>query len=113
MSVYIESVLQYEDVRLLMEGAAESGVVRRTQLTELIETHELDALETEALYREPTPSPRRLRLHPRRFRPPSRRPRTRCSSSCAKPGDTRCSRPLRRSSCRSGSSGATWRPSSG
>src|SRR5215210_3234179 len=52
MSVYIESVLQYEDVRLLLEGAAESGVVRRTQLTELIETHELDALETEALYRE-------------------------------------------------------------
>src|SRR5919108_590185 len=44
MSVYIESVLQYEDVRLLMEGAAESGVVRRTQLTELIETHELGAL---------------------------------------------------------------------
>src|SRR5688572_27601470 len=52
MSVYIESVLQYEDVRTLLEGAAESGVVRRTQLTELIETHELDALETEALYRE-------------------------------------------------------------
>jgi RNA polymerase primary sigma factor len=52
MSVYIESVLQYEDVRILLEGAAESGVVRRTQLTELIETHELDALETEALYRE-------------------------------------------------------------
>src|SRR5215207_6283368 len=52
MSVYIESVLQYEDVRLVLEGAAESGVVRRTQLTELIETHELDPLETEALYRE-------------------------------------------------------------
>jgi RNA polymerase primary sigma factor len=52
MSVYIESVLQYEDVRLLLEGAAESGVVRRTQLTELIETHELVPLETEALYRE-------------------------------------------------------------
>jgi RNA polymerase primary sigma factor len=52
MSVYIESVLQYEDVRILLEGAAESGVVRRTQLTELIETHELDAMETEALYRE-------------------------------------------------------------
>jgi RNA polymerase primary sigma factor len=52
MSVYIESVLQYEDVRILLEGAAESGVVRRTQLTELIETHELHALETEALYRE-------------------------------------------------------------
>ena len=52
MSVYIESVLQYEDVRLLLEGAAESGLVRRTQLTELIETHELDPLETEALYRE-------------------------------------------------------------
>src|SRR5215213_5632949 len=52
MSVYIESVLQYEDVRLLLEGAAESGVVRRTQLTELVETHELDVLETEALYRE-------------------------------------------------------------
>jgi RNA polymerase primary sigma factor len=52
MSVYIESVLQYEDVRTLLEGAAESGVVRRTQLKELIETHELDAMETEALYRE-------------------------------------------------------------
>jgi RNA polymerase primary sigma factor len=52
MSVYIESVLQYEDLRLLLEGAAESGVVRRTQLTELFETHELDAMETEALYRE-------------------------------------------------------------
>jgi RNA polymerase primary sigma factor len=52
MSVYIESVLQHEDVRTLLEGAAESGLVRRTQLTEVIEVHQLDALESEALYRE-------------------------------------------------------------
>src|SRR5215210_6682340 len=62
MSVYIESVLQYEDVRLLLEGAAESGVVRRTQLTELIETHELDPLnveinEDERADAEPPPPP--------------------------------------------------------
>src|SRR5215204_479657 len=62
MSVYIESVLQYEDVRLLLEGAAESGVARRTQLTELIETHELDERnieinEDERADAEPTPPP--------------------------------------------------------
>ena len=103
MSVYIESVLQYEDVRILLEGAAESGVVRRTQLTELIETHELDALETEALYREldqrnveinederADAEPHRLLRRPRRCRPRSRRRPTRSSSSCARPGATRC-----------------------
>ncbi len=45
----VETVLGREDVQRLVESAESSGSVRRSELIELIEAHELDALATEAL----------------------------------------------------------------
>ena len=45
----VETVLGREEVQRLVEGAESSGSVRRSELIELIEAHELDALATEAL----------------------------------------------------------------
>ena len=45
----VETVLRREDVQRLVEGAESSGSVRQSELTELIEAHELDALAMEAL----------------------------------------------------------------
>jgi RNA polymerase primary sigma factor len=45
----VETVLRREDVQRLVEDAEASGSVRQSELIELIEAHELDALATEAL----------------------------------------------------------------
>jgi RNA polymerase primary sigma factor len=47
-----ETVLELEEVRELVEKAAESGFVRQADLTDLIETQQLDALEADYLYRD-------------------------------------------------------------
>jgi RNA polymerase primary sigma factor len=52
MTVEIDHVLAAEDVRQLIESAEQNGSVRSTELTDLIETHELGPLEAEALQRE-------------------------------------------------------------
>ena len=52
MPVEIESIVQHEDVQTLLEASAEAGTVRQTEINELIETHELDVLEVDLLYRE-------------------------------------------------------------
>jgi RNA polymerase primary sigma factor len=52
MTVEIENILQHEDIHLLLENAEPTGSVRHGDLTELIEVHQLDALETDALYTE-------------------------------------------------------------
>jgi RNA polymerase primary sigma factor len=50
--VEIESILQYEDIQVLLENAEPTGSVRQPDLAELIELHQLDALETDALFNE-------------------------------------------------------------
>ena len=50
--VEIESILQQDDIQLLLENAEATGSVRQPDLAELIELHQLDALETDALYNE-------------------------------------------------------------
>ena len=50
--VEIESILQHEDIQALLESAETTGVVRHPELAELIELHQLDALETDALFNE-------------------------------------------------------------
>ena len=50
--VEIESILQHEDIQGLLESAESTGSVRQLELAELIEAHELDALETDALFNE-------------------------------------------------------------
>src|SRR5919204_4233996 len=52
MTVEIESILQHEDIHALLETAEPTGSVRHSDLAELIEMHQLDALETDALYTE-------------------------------------------------------------
>jgi RNA polymerase primary sigma factor len=52
MTVEIEHFLRQEDIRLLLETAEASGSIRRTDLNELIELHQLDVLETDLLYSE-------------------------------------------------------------
>src|SRR6266545_8339189 len=52
MTVSIESILQHEDIQGLLENAETTGSVRQPELAELIEVHQLDALETDALFNE-------------------------------------------------------------
>src|SRR5213592_4116715 len=50
--VEIESILQHEDIQALLENAEVTGSVRQPDLAELIEAHQLDLLETDALFNE-------------------------------------------------------------
>jgi RNA polymerase primary sigma factor len=52
VSAVTESVVDLAEVTELIEQAAESGIVRRADLTELLEVQQLDALEADYLYRE-------------------------------------------------------------
>ena len=47
-----ENLLQHEELRPLLEAAEASGAIRRVELYEVLEPHELDALELEAVERE-------------------------------------------------------------
>src|SRR5919206_4337205 len=52
MTVEIESILQHEEIQGLLENAEANGSIRQPELVELIELHQLDALETDAVYNE-------------------------------------------------------------
>ena len=90
------NLLTSDDIRVLVEVSETAGTMRSAELAEIVETHDLDAVEQEALLREletrgieiveeppqalePEPEPR-ARAGDR----PSR-PRTRCSSFSATP----------------------------
>jgi RNA polymerase primary sigma factor len=51
-TIDIEHLLRNDDLQQLLETAEQSGSLRATELSEILETHELDALEQDALYRE-------------------------------------------------------------
>src|SRR5438477_11908696 len=48
MTVEIESILQHEDIQLLLDNAEQTGSIRHAELAEVIELHQLDALEVDA-----------------------------------------------------------------
>ena len=48
----IDKLLEIEELRTLLEAAEVVGSLRSAELAELVETHELDPLEVEALHRE-------------------------------------------------------------
>jgi len=50
--VEIENLLTSDDIRVLVEVSETAGTMRSTDLAEIVETHELDALEQDALLRE-------------------------------------------------------------
>jgi RNA polymerase primary sigma factor len=52
MPVEIESILLHEDVQTLLDSAETAGSLKQSELNELVELHEVDALELDLLYRE-------------------------------------------------------------
>jgi RNA polymerase primary sigma factor len=52
MTVEIEHFLRQEDIHMLLETAEASGSIRRTDLNEVFELHQLDVLEADLLYSE-------------------------------------------------------------
>jgi RNA polymerase primary sigma factor len=52
VSAVTEVLLELEEVRELIDRAAESGFIKVADVNELIETQQLDVLETDLLYRE-------------------------------------------------------------
>src|SRR5919108_714922 len=52
MTVEIESFLRQEDVQVLLETAEATGTVRHPDLVDVIELHQLDALETDLFMTE-------------------------------------------------------------
>jgi RNA polymerase primary sigma factor len=51
-TIDIDHVLQLDEVRQLLDGAEQAGSLRAAELADLVELHELDALEQDALMRE-------------------------------------------------------------
>jgi RNA polymerase primary sigma factor len=51
-TVDIDHLLRNEDVLQLLDVAEQAGSLKAAELAEVVETHELDALEQDALYRE-------------------------------------------------------------
>jgi RNA polymerase primary sigma factor len=51
-TVDIEHLLRTDDLQQLLDAAEQAGSVKTTELAELVDAHELDALEQDALYRE-------------------------------------------------------------
>jgi RNA polymerase primary sigma factor len=52
MPVEIESIIQHEDVLLLLETSEASGNARQSELNDLAEIHEFDVFDLDLLYRE-------------------------------------------------------------
>ena len=52
MPVEIETILQHEDVQILLEATEASGTVRQSDINDLTEAHEFDVFELDLLYRE-------------------------------------------------------------
>lgn len=51
-TVDIEHLLRNDELQQLLDAAEQAGSMKATDLGEVVETHELDALEQDALYRE-------------------------------------------------------------
>ena len=94
-TVDFETLFQSEDFLQLLETADTQGSIKTTELGELLDLHGFDAVESDLVFRELEARGYELieeeRETPLQFsRRPSRRPPTRCSSSCARRGDIRC-----------------------
>ena len=51
-TIDIDHLLEHEEIRQLLDNAEQSGALRAAEVSEIIDTHELDPLEQEALVRE-------------------------------------------------------------
>jgi RNA polymerase primary sigma factor len=52
VSVEIDSILQHEDVQVLLETAEGAGTVRQSELTDVMDVHEFDVFDQDLLFRE-------------------------------------------------------------
>src|SRR6187551_3274586 len=73
-TVDIETLLAQDDLRSLIEACEHTGAIRAPEVHEIVETHELDGIEQEALMRElekrgieivDTPAPEATPVDPR------------------------------------------------
>ncbi len=51
-TIDIDHLLEHEEIRQLLDAAEQSGSLRAAEITEIVDTHDLDQLEQEALVRE-------------------------------------------------------------
>jgi RNA polymerase primary sigma factor len=51
-TVDIDQLLRNDEIQQLLDAAEQAGSLRATELNEIVETHELDALEQDAVFRE-------------------------------------------------------------
>ena len=51
-TVDIDHLLRNDELLQLLDAAEQAGSLKATELADVVETHELDALEQDALYRE-------------------------------------------------------------
>ena len=51
-TIDIDHLLEHEEIRQLLDNAEQSGALRAAEVSEIIDAHELDPLEQEALVRE-------------------------------------------------------------
>jgi RNA polymerase primary sigma factor len=51
-TIDIDHLLEHEEIRQLLDTAEQAGTLRAAEITEIVDTHELDPLEQEALVRE-------------------------------------------------------------
>ena len=51
-TVDIDHLLRNDELLQLLDGAEQAGSLKSTEVADVVETHELDALEQDALYRE-------------------------------------------------------------
>nr|MBA3787873.1 hypothetical protein [Actinomycetota bacterium] len=51
-TIDIDHLLRNEEIQQLLEAAEQGGSLRSVEIVELIEAHELDALEQDAFFRE-------------------------------------------------------------
>src|SRR5262249_27071352 len=52
VAVEIDSILQHEDVQVLVETAESAGTVRQSELSDLMDLHEFDVFDQDLLFRE-------------------------------------------------------------
>jgi hypothetical protein len=110
MPVEIETILQHEDVQILLEATEVSGTVRQSDINDLTEAHEFDVFELDLLYRELETRSVEIVDDTKEAEkappPPPPPPPTVESTTDAlqlflpRPAGTSCSRPRRRSSWR-------------
>jgi hypothetical protein len=113
-TVEIESVLATEELLTLLEAAESTGQLRQSELAEVVEPLDLDPLEIEAIHQELDRRGIELLVEPEHdVEPEPEKAPPPPAQAVEGTTDALQLFPPRRSSSRSGSRTATWRPRRG